>query len=399
MDPPASFSSLPPELVSRICSDPGLKKEDLIALRFTSKSGHIHASATKAFGKLCFTQVPLLYTEYSLETFLKICSHSVFGPGIRTVELSCNRFDVGSFGPFVKDLVDCDYMLKDLVDQIQLLSARCDAEGLFDVSRARALLERAFAHLANSHHSLTICVSTSENPAIGCRRIFQQNFESPRFYADVPSALTLLLESAKQSGCKTPKLDIKTRSHRFSHGRDYDLSNLMHSISDVSLELILTHRSGLDEYRDFLLWMKDLLSHATNMKILKARQMDFDERFDGGLAQVISQLPLEELRLVDTRMTQKAMIDLSRNLGSTLRRLTISCCDISGSWGEILVSIQQNCDQLNYFFISAKDLSWLRYPTTYRTYEGTTAVRLGLEGLVQAEQREAEFLAYQSDED
>jgi hypothetical protein len=72
MDLPASFSSLPPELVTKICGDSDLDNKDLAALRLTSKSQGIHASATKAFAKRYFTDVLLLWNKYSLETLDKI---------------------------------------------------------------------------------------------------------------------------------------------------------------------------------------------------------------------------------------------------------------------------------------------------------------------------------------
>ncbi|KAG9663903.1 hypothetical protein KCU95_g7668, partial [Aureobasidium melanogenum] len=294
---PASFSSLPPELVSMICSDPGLEKKDLIALRLTSKSGHIHASATKAFGKLCFTDVPLIYTRYSLETFVKICGHPVFGPCIRKVKLSCIRFDSHNF-----------------------------------------------------------------------------------------------------NGCRVPKLEIAVAARRFSHDSDYDLSDLMHSISEVELELTFINDYGDDEPRDFILWIRDLLSHGTSIKSLEFCPMifdDYDNRKIEPFFQVISRLPLEKLDLHDFSMSQKAMTDLLESLGSTLRCLAITCCDMAGSWREVVVSIQQNCSQLDYLQISDGRTPWLR---SWKAYEGTTAVRSGLEKMLRAEQGAAEDSEKESDD-
>lgn len=386
MDPPASFSSLPPELVSKICSDPSLKKKDLIALRRTSKAQGIHASATKACGKRYFTDISLLYTEYSLETFVKICGHPVFGPGIRRVELSCTRFDTNSFDLYVKTLVDCGYTRKDLVHEVQLLSARCDAENLVKFSDANVLLQRAFGHLANSGHSLTIGVTTNEYRAIGRSRIFMPDDSGKHFYADVPSALNLLLGSAKQSDCKVSELDIAVASCHFYQDNDYDLSDLMHSISKVSLELVLIDDYGDDEPRDFILWMQDLLSHGTEIRVLELCVMIFDDDDDQKIEpffRVISHLPLEELSLQDLFMNQKAMTGLMESLGSTLRRLTTCCCHMAGSWREVLLSMQNNSSQLDYLSVSDPRIPWLN---PWKAYKGTTAVRTGLEEMLQAEQ-------------
>ncbi|KAG9951083.1 hypothetical protein KCU85_g3095, partial [Aureobasidium melanogenum] len=250
---PTSFFSLPPELVSKICSDPDLKKKDLIALRLISKAQGIHASATKALDKLCFTVVPLVYTRYSLETFVKICGHSIFGPYVREVKLSCMRFDSYDFGSFVKIMVEWGYPREQLLNEVQLLAARCDEEDLFYTSDAKVLLERAFAHLAESDHSLTIVVSTDEYRALGQNRICEAEPEVKYFYADVPSTLNLLLGSAKRVGCSVSKLDIAVASRRFFHDSEFDLSDLMHSISEAELELTLVNDYANEEPRSFIL--------------------------------------------------------------------------------------------------------------------------------------------------
>ncbi|KAH0381229.1 hypothetical protein KCU92_g7126, partial [Aureobasidium melanogenum] len=380
-----------------IMADPSLEKKDLIALRLTSKAQGIHASATKAFGKRYFTEISLLYTEYSLETFVKICGHPVFGPCVRQVELSCVRFDSDSFDESVQNLINCGYTRKQFMDQVQRLSARCDAEDLFDASDARALLERAFAHLATSDHSLTIVISTGENGAIGHSRIYLADSYSEEFHAKVSFTLDLLLGSAKQSGCKVSKLDMTVASRWFAHSRDYDLSSLMHSISEVSLGLTFIRDDEDDEPWNFMLWMRKLLLCGTNIKILQLYPLTFDDNDDSDFeffAEAISCLPLEELRLFDSRLHQKAMTDLSESLGSTLRCLTIDCCNISGSWREILMSIQQNCLQLGYLFIHDDNLALSRFPKVYR---GVTAVRSGLEELLEAEQRGSEVSADQGE--
>ncbi|KAG9697414.1 hypothetical protein KCU95_g3733, partial [Aureobasidium melanogenum] len=395
---PASFSSLPPELVSKICSDTGLKKKDLIALRLTSKVQGIHASATKAFGKLCFTVVPLVYTRYSLETFVKICGHPIFGPCVREVKLSCMRFDSHDFGSFVKIMVEWGYPRERLLNEVQLLAARCDEEDLFYTSDAKVLLERAFAHLSESDHSLTIVISPDEYEALGASRIFGSEERDEYFYADVPFTLNLLLGSAKRAGCRVPKLNIAVAARRFSHDSDYDLSYLMHSISELKLELTFVDQYGDGEPRGFIRWIRDLLSQGTSIKSLKLCLMIFDNDDNRKIQpffQIISRLPLEVLSLQCLYISQKAMADLLESLGSILRRLDIGCCNVVGSWVQVLVSIQQNCSQLDYLQIFNSGKAWLR---PWKAYEGTTAVRSGLEERLKAEQDAAEDSAESDDE-
>lgn len=202
----------------------------------------------------------------------------------------------------------------------------------------------------------------------------------------MPLTLDLLLGAAKQSGCKVSKLDIALASRRFSGDSDYDLSDLMRSIPELSLELTLIDDYGDDVPRDFILWMRDLLSHGTDIKVLELCLLIFDDNHDRKIEpffQVISRLPLEELSLQDLSVSQKAMTGLMERLGSTLRRLHIGCCDMTGSWREVLLSIQQNSSQLDYLLIGDGRISWLR---PWRVHQGSTAVRSGLEEMLQAEQ-------------
>ncbi|KAH0398003.1 hypothetical protein KCU89_g7692, partial [Aureobasidium melanogenum] len=177
---PASFSSFPPELVSKICSDPGLEKKDLIALRLTSKAHGINASATKAFGKRYFTMIPLLYSEYSLETFVKICQHPIFCACIRNVELSCARTGPRTFDSTLRHMTNFGWTRSFILEQAQSLAARCDNEERFDIRDAQALLVRAFTQLADSYHSIALAVSTDESYSIGAKKVYQANTETNR---------------------------------------------------------------------------------------------------------------------------------------------------------------------------------------------------------------------------
>jgi hypothetical protein len=171
MDLPASFSSLPPELVAKICTDPDLDKDDLVALRLTSKTQGVHASATKTFAKRYFTDVLLLWSEYSLETFVKICQHPVFGSSIHRIQLSCAHYDQDDFDQIVNGLrVKC-HTPRYFLQQIQRLCERYDAEQ-YDRSQVTALLDQAFGLLAESNHSFVLAVSTMEEKSLGASKIW-----------------------------------------------------------------------------------------------------------------------------------------------------------------------------------------------------------------------------------
>jgi hypothetical protein len=242
MDPPASFSSLPPELVAKICGDSGLKKKDLIALRLSSKIQGVHASATKAFAKRYFTDVLLLHNKYSLETFVKISQHSVFGPSVRKVQLSCAHYDEEKFYDTVDTIREGLYGRQTFLEQIQRVSERCDDE-CYSPVHASALLKQAFDELAKSDHDLVLAVSTDEEKSLGRSKTYVSDMFSEDWWAEPSSALTRLLNAADASGRRVRKIEVQATSecHLGDHGSDYsEKSELLRSVSELKFDLWTT---------------------------------------------------------------------------------------------------------------------------------------------------------------
>ncbi|CAD0100382.1 unnamed protein product [Aureobasidium mustum] len=395
MNPPASFSSLPPELVSKICSDPGLSKKDLVALRLTSKSQHIHVSATRAFGKRYFTKVPILFTKYSLETFAKICQHSIFSACIRTVELSCARTGSRTFNYTLRDLTHRRLSRNEILQRAQLLAERCDNEEKLDVEDARAKFVQAFAQLAKSDHSIALAVSSNEFMSIGESKVYEASTASDRWYADIPSAVWLLLFSAMNTGCKVHKLEIYTFAQRYINtitNEHYPLSELLRSIPELDLDLTLVAaRSTVPP--GALQVLNDLLSWSTNVKILHVRLSLNNTKYDDfeSFSKLISALPFEELDMKCVQMLHDVLISLMKGLGRTLRRLTMSECFITGSWDSVLLHIQQHQHGLQFLHISRCNGPWKKVT---KTYEGNADIRSGVAELLQARQ-----LVYNLDDD
>jgi hypothetical protein len=136
MNPPTYISSLPPELMIKICRDSTLQKKDLIALRLTNKSQGFHLFASEEFAKRYLTNISLFYTSYSLQTFAKICSdhgcfHKVFSTisTMRLEKLTLTNIDLDRFKPFKRrikslrhlELHNCEIegSLKDVLLSIQ----------------------------------------------------------------------------------------------------------------------------------------------------------------------------------------------------------------------------------------------------------------------------------------
>jgi hypothetical protein len=344
MDPPASFSSLPPELVAKICTDPDLDKEDLIALRLTSKTQGVHASATKIFAKRYFTDVLLLWSKYSLETFVEICQHPVFCSSIRRVQLSCAHFDQESFDQIVDGIKAECHTPRYFLRQIQRLCERYDAEK-YHHSQAAALLDQAFALLADSDHSFVLAVSTVEEKSLGCSKIWSTSTTCTDYsWAYSFDLLDFLIQAADKSGCRIRAVEIQVTCD-LDVSMDYYLSEsweewkFVRSLTQLKFDL----RPGLHSYGDTDGYgaFHELLSLTPHLKTLHIRanfSTQDNNTFDM-LAKIISCLPLEELDLTDVGMLSSSVTDMLEGLGPTLRRLKISDCVITGSWKQILLSI------------------------------------------------------------
>lgn len=385
MDLPVSFSSLPPELVSTICSDPGLDKQDLIALRLTSKCQGIHASATKAFAKSYFTDVHLLITQYSLKTFVEICRHPIFGSSIRRVQLSSARYDTKQFYNTVKDLMENKYHYSVFAERVQLLTERCDAER-FDYYQADRLLHQAFNVLANTGHSFILAVATDEQKSLGCSEVWSaSNICTDHWEADSMGALGFLVRAADKSGCKVRGFEIQAALDEDKSMDEY-LSDVwmdwevVRSLTELRFDLPV----GIGLYGDNEGHgaIYDLLSLTTHLKTLHIRSgifADVDDTFRAW-AEVFSSLPLEELHLTSLYVSHDTITDLLENLGPTLRRLKISECRIYGSWKKILLSIQLHTLKLVELEVKGTKRSWLKETVAYK---GITNVRSGIVELLQ----------------
>jgi hypothetical protein len=387
MHPPASFSSLPPELVAEICGDSGLEKKDLVALRLTSKSQGIHASATKTFARRYFTDVLLLWSKYSLETFVDISQHPVFGPTIRKIQLSCARYSEGEFGESVQELLDEGHARRELVVMIQELAKRCDHDHeQFDPERVGVLLDQAFDHLARSNNSFVLAVSADEEKSLGRNKILGPRMESHGWWADPYSALSYLLSAANRSSLQIRKIEIDVEadlecdldSHSWVFEEWKDLKSVR-SISELTIDL----RVSLDHnVLEGFGMVQSLLSLAVHLKALHIRSNIFtpnDTKFRT-LAELISRLPLEELHLTRLEMKPDIMIGMLENLGPTLCRLKILNCNITGSWKRILLSIQQHALQLDRLHIGRNHYAFKRP----MVYQGVTEVRLGVAECIHA---------------
>jgi hypothetical protein len=390
MNLPTSFSLLPPELVTKICGDSDLDNKDLAALRLTSKIQGIHASATKAFAKRYFTDVLLLWNKYSLETFVEITQHPIFGPSIRKIQLSCARYEESDFEDDVQELLGQGHAQAHLLAMIQQRVQRCDHDHeLFTGAHVEALLDRAFGHLAKSDNSFIIAVSASEEKSLGHSKVLGPQWGSKGWWTDPCSALEFLVLAADRSSLKIQKIEIDVQAAAVCELNNlYWIStelrdiNPFHSVSELTIDMHLDPDLNRVPHSDSGI-VQSLLTLAVNLKILHIR----DNVFIGShtdfrdLAELISCLPLEEIHLASIHMDRDIMTDMLEGLGSNLRRLKLLDLEIWGSWKQILLCIQQHNLQLDELEIDGADRDWM---WNSAVYEGTTEVRLEVARLLQA---------------
>jgi hypothetical protein len=309
MDQPAFFSSLPPELVTKICSDSTLDKKGLTALRLTSKAQGIYASATKVFAKRYFTDVLLLWNKYSLETFVKISLHPIFGLSVRKVQPSCARYEEADFEDSVSGLIGQGYARCEFLQMIQQLAERCDQDHeQFSHSHVNALLDRVIGHLAGSNKSFVLAVSADEEKSLGRNKVLGPQMGSKGWWANPHAALEYLLFAADRSSLKICKIEIDVEAaaqcELDSHGTVFaEWKNLksVRSISELTINLWVT--PNLNQYQDFGM-VQSLLGLATHPTSLHIRGNIFINIYIGfrPLAKLISRLPLEELHLTSLDM-------------------------------------------------------------------------------------------------
>ena len=87
-DTPTTFRlmNLPNEIIREICGRPELERNDLRALRLTSK--HLCEIASHHFAKECFRKITVLITLSSLQAFIELSQHPYFGPYVESINVS-----------------------------------------------------------------------------------------------------------------------------------------------------------------------------------------------------------------------------------------------------------------------------------------------------------------------
>ncbi|KAG9676645.1 hypothetical protein KCU99_g3564, partial [Aureobasidium melanogenum] len=407
MNPRTSFSSLPPEIVTKICRDSGLRRKDLVALRLTSKSQGIHLSASKALATLCFKNINLVYTRYSLQAFADICKHPVYGPAVRTVSLSYARFVPDSFEEESKDLLN--HIERDewsqgrhkYLENIRLLVNRCDEEE--DLKRSgdgKDLLATAFAALSQWQHPLEIAASSTEFGAIGRSQIYSPYELSiyAHWECDILGTVGLLCDAAVRASCAVQALEIEGVVWDNLVDSSSDSLSSLAQLSELKLDIWpggdvdILQVAGLDGMAS------KLLENAVHLKTLYLRSDHIDDntKFVRKICSRMSKMNLETITLV--------WIDLDefkpfKNQIESLRYLELLHCKIDGSLKNVLLSIQKNFPRLEYLRLSGISRAWTSKEIELKGVQGVSE---GIDKLMQSRQNrynDPEAEVWDSDED
>ncbi|KAG9792894.1 hypothetical protein KCU95_g5123, partial [Aureobasidium melanogenum] len=388
MGPLTSFSFLPPEIITKICRDSTLKKEDLISLRLTSKSHGIHLSASKEFAKRYLTEINLVFTRYSLQAFLEICKHHVYGPAVRKIQLSYARFKPNCFEEESTGLFDRietheqsrSDIRNEYLERIRLLVKRCDEEEDLKTScDAEGLLAAAFAALSKWRHPLKISVSSTEDGALGRSQIYslsdlidEVSGVDSHWECDILGTVKLLYHAAIRGTCAVQALQIGGDvCGKLIDSSSESLSSLA-QLSDLELDIRPSKVTSLDGM------VTELLEHAVHLKTLRLADHDDweeDPQYLPKTFSIVSRMKLEKMTLT--------WMDLDRfnpfeNQNEYLRHLELINCATETRLKDVLLSIRKKLPQLEYLrFSGVRQMQDAEF-------QGVEGVKDGIDELMQS---------------
>lgn len=349
------FSSLPYEIVSQICQQPSLDKDDLAALRLTCKSYGIHNAATASLGKH-FEDITVPFSEQSFQTLVNICKHPVFSGCVRSVKLSsirCNSKE--SIDNIVQALQgeatqvhegarlkSRSKNLHDLSARIRSYASRTQSENEFARStKPLTLLTRALQVLAQADARIALGIAFQETNSLGCGKAILANDTFSCLWLDASSsALGLLTSAVSKCGLssKRLKIDILATEHPYESWPPQEATgsataDLFSHMEALDLGLVCFRR--FDVNQDIVDFVQQDILKSIQIKALRLKSVDTLELPPPTnsqrilrLCKSIPLLSLESLSLVGIETT---MLDLQAFLArvrGTLRHLSIVSCEL-----------------------------------------------------------------------
>ncbi|THZ18127.1 hypothetical protein D6C91_05640 [Aureobasidium pullulans] len=409
MNAPASFISLPSELVTKICRDSALEKKDLIALRYTSKTQGIHVSATQEFAKRYFEELRVMWTPYSFLTFCKICESPVFGPHVRTVKLSSIRIAVQDLWNILVQHRYRSYS-SSTQDQIDLSTQRVEQHfrrynmeiEMKKPAKSVDIFKKALSALQTYGNSLALAISTNEEGCIGANDTLtplsiDETVDSSLWDITLEDSMEFLLEAASGTNLETKDLRIETcyfggQLLAFSDN-DSTESTALWAVCPGLLKLTIEANIAGDaddlviDERLTMASLQELFSHATKLSSLKLAGnlfMDAPDQFRRTM-EFVNASSLEEIVLHVDHATGDGILILLKKASKTLRHLDINAEEFTGSWVSVVCWIMDNLPELTYFrLLLLPDMTSTSFPGALEL-KGSYEIQSGLAKLLQEE--------------
>ncbi|KAH0028182.1 hypothetical protein KCU78_g3717, partial [Aureobasidium melanogenum] len=369
------FSSLPYEIVSQICQQPGLDKDDLVALRLTCKSYGVHDAATTSLGKL-FEDITVLFSEHSFNMLVNICKHPVFSHCIKSVKLSsirCNKYERLDMIVQALQREDASVVasarlearskhLNDLSVRIRSYVSRTQDEDEFARStKPTKLLIRALQFLTQAGGRIVPGITVREINSLGCGRVLHVEKLSSCLWYDASSSTLKLLDTAV-SRCKLSftelSLDIIAAGWPYSQWmrRIPNGSTTVDLVLQAeSLDLGLFCSQGLSIDQGIAQFIQQDISKSTQIRSLRVVGVDTVDRLLSASSQSLLQfwapipsLFLESFSLVGILTTIPDLIAFLAKIQGTLRYLSIVSCELNTtSWIPALDYIKDHLTALD----------------------------------------------------
>ncbi|KAG9663900.1 hypothetical protein KCU95_g7669, partial [Aureobasidium melanogenum] len=374
-----TFSSLPYEIVSQICRQPDLDKDDLIALRLTCKSYGVHDAATRSLGKL-FEDMTVLFSEHSFNMLINICKHPVFSHCIRSVKLSsirCNKHESlettinllrlgDSLSNHPAGLGTRLQALDNLSTRIRSYALRTRHES--DLSRSNKpveLLTLAFKCLSRSGDRIALGIAIDETNGLGCgRALCAKDIFSNLWYNAIYSTLEVLATAVSDASYSFDKLNIDTRAMDSFRPRSLRRETvepttitMFSHVEALDLQVFCSHQRNSDH--DLASLVAEVLSKPTQIKVLRVLGADTPGRkwsaYNLSSLRCISSvhsLFLESLSLIRIETTTSLLQTLLAGVQQTLRHLSIDKYQTrNGTLLPVIVSIKDHLAELDELHI------------------------------------------------
>ena len=343
---------LPNEIIKEICCRPELERDDLRALRLTSKT--LCEFASDAFAHRCFEKITVLIARSSLRTFIDLSHHPRFGPAVKQVNVSpksivrsCHWHQPVTYQTFSGDPKVLRNFLNRSHEELELT----------DGIHVEPMLSAAFKAFAQRQQSIGLQFLDDESNPIGARNLMTDKTSHVNWlwHSDWKTTFERTMRAVFSQDCKITDLLLDQQDNYHScvdiglctDGVENLLSSVFSQLS--SLEITFHHE-------DIELTAQSIKRIVSASKVLKhlhmwdmgAIEYSIGEYLPNILRNVVS-TSLETITFAMTHITEPELLAfLSRHRG-TLRELRmVEASRLVGSCMSLMAWIKDNLHSLKY---------------------------------------------------